>query len=78
VSLIELEPVLITLTESILTFTELRRVLDSLPHALTSWALRYEWIRNQESIQKLIDRVQQQKGSLSLVLNVMQWSVDEV
>jgi hypothetical protein len=72
--LIELEPIIATLTDAVLTFSEFQRILDSLVD-ITGLAGNIRWARSQSNLERLTKKVQHHRGALSLMLNIIQWYV---
>ena len=75
-ALIDVDQLIVTLTESVLTFSEFDTVVTSLKAASTTQyglrnRMRYAW--KEDKIARLIGRVQQHKASLALILNIIQW-----
>jgi hypothetical protein len=75
-SMIEVDQLVATLTESVLTFSELDTILTSFgtrPDA--SMRNRVKWTRNEDNISRIMLRLDRHKSSLSLMLNIVQWYV---
>jgi hypothetical protein len=69
-SLIELDHLVVILTDAVLTFSELKKAVDSV-----DMKSRLRLARRQNTILRLLDRVKQHQLAMSLILHVMQWSV---
>ena len=79
-ALIQLEDVVAILTQTVLVFSELEVIMKSLsstggvgPSGLRG---RVVWTWQQTAALRLASQLQQHKTSLSLVLQIMQWSVN--
>lgn len=73
-ALIQLEDVSVILTQTVLVFSELQALIGSLPPASqhkATWRLR--WSRKERAINHLVNQLQRQKTSLSLLLQIIQW-----
>jgi hypothetical protein len=76
IALIQLDQLVATLTESVLTFSELEDLLA--PFVASSGIPimnRAKWIRREEAISRIMQRLQRHKSSLSLMLNIVQWCI---
>ena len=73
-SLILLEQVLASLTGCVMTYSDLQAVLDSLSvnADMGAWE-RMKWLRKESTLQKIWQRLQSHKSSLTLMLTVLQW-----
>jgi hypothetical protein len=77
-SLIEVEPLVVTLTDAGLTFFEFNRVLAGIKcNELSSLIVkfRFRWAGTQITLKRLAENVNRHKVSLSLTLSVIQWYV---
>jgi hypothetical protein len=75
-ALIQLDQLIVTLTEAILTFSELETTIApfSLPQgAKLPLKSRLKWTRAESSCVKFVERLQRHKASISLMLNILQW-----
>ena len=73
-NLITVEHITATLTECVMTYSELDAVLKSL-HAdkgLNAWD-RAIWFMKKDEVGQLIGRLQNHKGTFGLMLNIIQW-----
>ena len=79
-ALIQLEDVVAILTQTVLVFSELEVIMKSLSSrggaGLSSLRGRVVWTWQQTAALRLTSQLQQHKTSLSLVLQIMQWSVN--
>ena len=76
VALITLHQLIATLTEAVFTFSELEDLLA--PFAASceiSIIERARWAMKEETISRIIQRLQRHKSSLSLMLNIVQWCI---
>jgi len=67
-SLIELDHFITIITDAVLTFSELRNMVDKFP---TRSRLRLA--RDRSSILRLVGRVRQHQSLMSMMLNIIQW-----
>lgn len=68
------EQVILTLTGSVLTFSELQEVLDGLKTDSKDEQTildRVKWVRKESQIEKIIQRLQNHKASLGCMLTIM-------
>ena len=73
-SMVLLEHVLTTLTGCVLTFSELQSTLSRLSIDSNMGTYdRMKWIRQQPRIGALVQRLQNHKSSLTLILTILQW-----
>ena len=75
-SLIQFEDLAITVTDTVLAYSELDATIT--PFITTqqqsiSLKARHGWTRAEEDCLKIVDRLQRQKASLTLILSVLQW-----
>ena len=79
-ALIQLEDVIVILTQTVLVFSELEAIVKSLSLnggvGLSGLRGRIAWTWQQTAALRLASQLQQHKTSLSLVLQIMQWCVD--
>jgi hypothetical protein len=75
-SMIELEHLVITVTQAVINLQYLESLLvshfDSNGFKNTAWE-RIQWARKEDSIQRAVHRLEGHKSSLSLMLNILQW-----
>lgn len=75
-ALIQIDQLIVTLTESVLTFSELEAIITPLA-ALTAPKFtirtRLRWTRAEGNCTKIVERLQRHKASISLMLNILQW-----
>jgi hypothetical protein len=80
-ALVELDHLVITVTQSIITFRKLESlvcpefVLKS--SKTTAWE-RLQWARKEEAIGRLVQELERHKSSLSYMLNILQWQVSSM
>lgn len=73
-SLILVEQVIVTLTESVTTFSELEDALGTSKIDAEMGALdRVRWAMKESKISEIQGRLQSNKTSLNLMLNILQW-----
>lgn len=80
-ALIQLDHLIVTLTESVLTFSELEAIIT--PLAVSKGQkfplrTRLKWTRIEGNCSKMVERLQRHKASISLMLNILQWYVNHV
>ena len=76
-SLIQVEHVTVTLTECVMTYSELDALLKALhvdQGSLKVWD-RAMWLLKKEDIERLVGRLQNHKSTLGLMLQIIQWWV---
>ena len=69
-SLIQVEQVIVTLTGCVLTFSELDVLLDDLKSGSMTMMDRLKWAKKASAINRVVQRLQTQKLSLSLMLTI--------
>jgi hypothetical protein len=75
-SLILLEHVLTTLTGCVTTYSDLQTVLDGLKSGDEITVLdRVKWLRCQTRVNVIVQRLQNHKASMTLMLSILQWWV---
>jgi hypothetical protein len=72
ISLIEVDTVVVTLTDAVLTFSEFQRILQELGD-LSDFKAKLKWGRTEGTIDKLTAKIRGHTSSLSLMLNIIQW-----
>ena len=75
-SLIRVDSLVATLTEAVLTFRELEGLVNRFgmyPRITLSKRMTFIW--KEDTIARIITRLERQKSSLSLILNIIQWFV---
>jgi hypothetical protein len=75
-ALIQLDHLIITLTGSVLTLSELEKAIAPfvVPHgAEIPLKTRLKWTRAEGDCTKIVERLQRHKASISLMLNILQW-----
>ena len=70
-SLLKVDQVVIIVSGCVLTFSELEKLLDELKVADLAVLDRMKWGRKETDIAELIQRLQNHKASLSLMLNIL-------
>ena len=76
--LIQLDRLIITLTEMVLTFSELEAAVSPMvvPEGEKSpLKTRLRWTRIESDCSKKVEKLQRHKASVSLMLNILQWYV---
>lgn len=74
IAMIQVDQLLATLTEAVLTFSELEGLVNPLsmgPEA--SLAERIKWYWKEDEVSNILTRLGRYKSSLSLMLNIVQW-----
>ena len=71
--LIQIDQVIATLTDGVLLFSELEALVTRLGPATESLLTRIEWARKEKTLNILVARLQNFKGSISVILNILQW-----
>ncbi|KAL8687293.1 MAG: hypothetical protein Q9218_006493 [Villophora microphyllina] len=73
-ALLQVDHVIIIMSGCVLTFSELERLLDKLKADGKGILNRIQWARKEKTIASYIQRLQNHKGSLSLVLHILNGS----
>lgn len=76
VALIQLDQLIVTLTDSVLTFSELETLitpLDVPPGCQFLLKDRLKWLMKESAILGISEKLQKHMSSLSLMLNILQW-----
>jgi hypothetical protein len=73
-ALIQLDDVVVILTQTVLVLSELQTVIAPLSSTgrLSSWQ-RLNWSRHEAAARRLLSQLQRHKTSLSLLLQIIQW-----
>lgn len=69
--LLKVEKLVTIVSGCVLTFSELEKLLDGLKTTNLDVLDRLKWVRKESAIVSLIQRLQDHKASLSLVLNIL-------
>jgi hypothetical protein len=75
-ALIQVEQLVVTLTEAVLTFSELDAAIApfaALRGSKVPVAKRLRWTQAEGNCLKLVERIQRHKASISLMLHIFQW-----
>jgi hypothetical protein len=76
IALIQLDQLIATLTEAVLTFSELEALVTPLAmQSKVPTMERVKWALKEETVSSIMQRLQRHKSSLSLMLNIVQWLV---
>ncbi|KAI9790158.1 MAG: hypothetical protein M1816_005358 [Peltula sp. TS41687] len=76
-ALIQLEDLIAMLTELVLTFSELEATVTGLDSSDPwAWPGRVKWAWKEDTILQALERIQRQKSSLSLMMNIIQCQSD--
>jgi hypothetical protein len=76
IALIQLDQLIATLTEAVLTFSELEAMVTPLVSKSNAPTLeRLRWALKEDKVSSIMQRLQRHKSSLSLMLNIVQWLV---
>jgi hypothetical protein len=79
IAMIQLDQLVATLTESVLTFSELEALVKPLATgSRTSILERIKWGWKEDTVSGIMQRLERHKSSFSLMLNIAQWYVDTV
>ena len=70
-SLLKVEKVVTIVSGCVLTFSELEKLLDEMETGDLDILDRFKWARKESAIVGLIQRLQNHKASLSLILNIL-------
>jgi len=72
-ALVQLQDIVVILTETVLVFTELESIVTSLAaRQRTPWR-RIGWARQRSGAVRLVNQLQRHKSSLMLVLQIISW-----
>jgi hypothetical protein len=73
-ALIGLEPLLVTLSETVLKFEELDALMAPFADpSQVSWWIQWKWFRYERKVARVVERLQSHKNSIQLMLNILQW-----
>jgi hypothetical protein len=75
-AMVELEHLVVTITQSVITFKELESLICPEADAKSSLITirsRLKWAWKEEAVSRAVLRLQGHKSSLSLLLNILQW-----
>jgi hypothetical protein len=73
-ALIQLDDVVVILTQTVLVFSELETLVSPLSKQVkTSYLARLTWTRVQLGVERLVNQLQRHKTSLMLLLQIIQW-----
>lgn len=78
--LVPIDDLIIVLTDGVLIFSELEASVSSLDATGTerpSLTLRIQWARKEKELSAIVNRLQSFKGSILLLLNILQWCVSK-
>jgi hypothetical protein len=76
IAMIQLDHLIATLTESVLTFSELEALVKPLATGpKTSILERIKWAWKEDAVSGIMQRLERHKSSFSLMLNIAQWYV---
>ena len=76
-SLLKVDKVVVIVSGCVLTFSELEKVLDEMKWEGLDVLDRLKWARKESVVVELVQRLQNHKASLSLVLNILNGFVYE-
>lgn len=73
-ALIQLDDIVVILTQTVLVFSELQTLVAPLSSRgrLSGWQ-RWNWPRHEAAALRLVNQLQRHKASLSLLLQIIQW-----
>jgi len=73
-TLIQLEDVVVILTQTVLVFSELESLISPIANGTkTTFLVRWTWTRLQGGVMRLVSQLQRHKTSLTLLLQIIQW-----
>jgi hypothetical protein len=73
-ALIQLEDVVVVLTQTVLVFSELELLVSPISNGKkTSYLVRFTWARIQDGVMRLVNQLQRHKTSLTLLLQIIHW-----
>jgi hypothetical protein len=75
-AMVELDHLVITITQSVITFKELESLIcveADAKSSLVTIRSRLKWAWKEEAVSRAVLRLQGHKSSLSLMLNILQW-----
>ena len=72
-SLMVVEQIVVTLTSTVTTFSELEEMLDAWTQAHWSVLEKYKWTAREKSIAQILLRLQTSKSSLHFMLTTLTW-----
>ena len=72
-SLIQLEDVVVVLTQTVLVFSELEALVGDASKGSLSGLQRLSWTWQKPTALRLVNQLQRHKTSLSLILQIIQW-----
>jgi hypothetical protein len=76
ITMIQVDQLLATLTEAVLTFSDLEALVKPLAtDSESSMIERIRWCWKEDDVSKIMIRLERHKSSLSLMLNIVQWYV---
>ena len=70
-SMLKLDQVVNVVSSCVLTFSELEKLLDELTTGEMGIIDRVKWTKKEAAIKNLVQRLQNHKASLSLILNIL-------
>jgi len=74
ITMIQVDQLLATLTEAVLTFSELEALVKPLAtDSESSMIERIRWRWKEDDLSRIMIRLERHKSSLSLMLNIVQW-----
>ena len=69
--LIQLEQLVVVLTEAVLTFSELETIIT--PFATSQIWDRLEWVQKESTVSRIFERLQRHTSAFSLILKIVNW-----
>jgi len=72
-AMIRLDHIIVTLSNCVLTLSELEAVVCKLDDVRSSYRQRLRWVQNQQKVDGLLQHLEAQKTSLMLMVTVLQW-----
>jgi hypothetical protein len=74
-AMVQLEDVVVVLTETVLVFSQLEATITSLAARQRSSTQKLTWVWERSTTVRLINQLQRHRASLTLLLQIITWSV---
>lgn len=71
--LIQVSQLVTILTDGALIFSELEPLVSQLGTSTEKWSTRIQWARKKDALEVLTKRLELFKGSINVMLNILQW-----
>jgi hypothetical protein len=72
-AMIQIDDIVVMLTRTVLVFSELETLVSPLSKENNSYLNRVTWMRVEPGVIRLVNQLQRQKTSLTLLLQIIQW-----